>query len=102
MTGHVLWPEGLPGEARRTTSRWKALAILAQMQVKAIFPISKARRIRHSRCEEGMPNPHAVEASLEDAGSIPPPGGWPRPRFDPEEDRDSPVGDVHTTTHSII
>lgn len=101
MTYHRIWPEGLPDRARSTTSDWKAKAILAGLQLRALFPISKARRIRHSRCAEGMPDPHVVEAALEDAGAIAPPGGWPRPRRS-SEDAAGPVGDVFTTTHSVI
>lgn len=102
MTAHVLWPEGLPGKARRTTSKWMAIAILARMQMTGLFPLPRTRRIRHSRCEEGMPDPYMVEAALEDAGAIPPPGGWPRPRPSVEAAVDAPRGDVHTTTHAVI
>lgn len=100
MTGHVVWPEGLPGEARRTTSWWKAQAFVAGMQMGRLFPFSSARRIRHARCRDGMPDPHAVEARLEAAGAIMPPGGWPRPV--PDADKGRKVGNVHVTTHSVI
>lgn len=102
MTGHVIWPEGLPGKARRTTSGKVACLVLISMRIGALLPISKARRIRHSRCEEGMPIPHVVEAALEDVGAIAPPGGWPRPRPAVNEAEGPLCGDVRTITHSII
>lgn len=97
---HRIWPEGRPDEARSTTSTLKAHAIVAGLQLGMLFPISRARRIRHSRCIGGMPDPHAVEAALEDAGAIAPRDGWPERRPSPAVD--GPRGDVHITTHSVI
>jgi hypothetical protein len=99
---HMIWAEGRPDAARRTQSTLHAHAIVAGMHMRMLFPPWKARRIRHSRCEEGQPDPRVVEAVLEDAGAIPPPGGWPRPRVPIETTPDAPTGDVLVTTHAVI
>jgi hypothetical protein len=102
MTGHVLWPEGRPDEAARTSSWWKANLLLLRMQVAYLFPLTKARRIRHATSTDGYVDPVEAETALQAAGAIPPPGGWPEPAPASKPEGERPTGTVQVTTHSVI
>lgn len=96
---HVIWPEGLPDQAHRTTSWAKAQAILFWLQLKWLFPMNKARRMRHATAEDAMPDPHVAEHTLQELGAIPPPGGWPK---ETSKSGSGPETDVHVRTHAVI
>lgn len=100
---HVLvWPEGRPDEAVSPTNGWRTALVLVRLHLRNLINPSKARRTRVASCAEGRPDAHLVEAALEDAGAIPPPGGWPRPRRTGRQDADAPRGDVLISTRSVI
>ena len=100
---HVLvWPEGRPDEAVSPPNAWRTALTIAKLHIRNLMNPSKARRTRVASCEKGPPDAHLVEAALEDAGSIPPPGGWPRPRRTGSNDPDAARGDVLISTRSVI
>lgn len=100
---HVLvWPEGRPDEAVSPPNAWRTALTIARLNLRNLMNPFKARRTRVASCAEGTPDAHLVEAALEDAGAIPPPGGWPRPRRTGSNDPDAPRGDVLISTRSVI
>jgi len=98
----VIWPEGRPDEAVAPKGFWSALLHRLRLDMRNHLAPSRARRVRVATCEEGRPDPHVVEAALEDLGATAPPGGWPRPRRSGSSDPDAPRGDVRIVTHSVL
>lgn len=102
---HAIWPEGLPQNAYHTTSGFRAFVEFTRQQFAWMLPLPQARRIRHARSEGGAIDPTWAETALQEAGAIPPPGGWsngppgPRPK---NEDSGRPVIEAHVHTHSVL
>jgi hypothetical protein len=98
----VIWPEGRPDEAKAPTGFWGVLLHRMRLYLRNHLAPSRTRRVRVATCDEGHPDPHVVEAALEDLGATAPPGGWPRPRRSGSSDPDTPRGDVSIVTHSVL